>query len=166
MAWTTPKTWSNEPLVAGDMNEQLRDNLEALKSPPSDQVVLDESSDFSTTSSVFVDIDAAVLSVTLETTGGAVLVTFAGNMRSTGTLHLNLDVDGSPVSPDDGILGRVSSGITPGENMSFTCFIRGLSAGSHTIKLQWKTTGTAYLYAGAGTSGADVHNRLEAVEIG
>ncbi|MEL6406094.1 MAG: hypothetical protein AAFR81_17115 [Chloroflexota bacterium] len=76
MAWTTPKTWSNEPLVAGDLNTHLRDNMEALKDPPSEQVVLDEASNYSTSSTVFVDVDNTVLSLTLETNGGDVMVHF------------------------------------------------------------------------------------------
>jgi len=39
MAWTTPKTWGSEPLTADKLNEQLRDNLNALKDPATSSVI-------------------------------------------------------------------------------------------------------------------------------
>ncbi|MEO1163712.1 MAG: hypothetical protein AAFV98_08020 [Chloroflexota bacterium] len=74
MAWTQPKTWSNEPLVASDLNTHLRDNMEALKEPPSANYELDETSDYTTTSTTFVDVDSTNLSLTLDTNGGDVKV--------------------------------------------------------------------------------------------
>lgn len=166
MAWTTPKTWSNEPLVAGDLNTHLRDNMEALKDPPSGNVVLDELTDYSTTSTIFVDIDSSVLSITLDTNGGDVIVHFHGITRgSSGNsfMYLDVTVDGVRVGGDDGITG--TSSLT-WNTVSFTRLITGLSAGSHTFTLQWKlASGDHTLYAGAGTSGRDLHPQFWVREI-
>jgi len=40
MAWTTPRTWVTRELVtAAIMNAHVRDNLSALKSPPSQTIL-------------------------------------------------------------------------------------------------------------------------------
>ncbi|MGB1285072.1 MAG: hypothetical protein ACPG7F_00950 [Aggregatilineales bacterium] len=121
---------------------------------------VNESSDYTTTSTTFVDVDATNLSLTITTTGGNVLVGFSGTARidTTGAhIHLNLDVDGSAVATDDGLVSMRSTGVTINP-MSFTHLVTGLSAGSHTFKLQWKvSSSTATLYAGAGTTHNDIH---------
>ena len=51
MAWTAPKTWADDELVTANvMNTHIRDNLNALKTPPSDHYKLNEASDYTTTS--------------------------------------------------------------------------------------------------------------------
>lgn len=158
MAWTQPKTWSSEPLTSSDLNTHLRDNLEELKDPPSGDYTLNEVSDYTTTSTTFVDVDATNLSVTLTTNGGDVFVFFAPlvGLGSSQVVFFDLDVDGTGLGGDDGIVAAVPSGV--GIAIPVMAMITGLAAGSHTIKLQWKVSGgTATLYAGAGTSNGDVH---------
>jgi hypothetical protein len=165
-AWTTPATWAVDQLVtAGDLNTHLRDNLNALKTPPSAHYELDESSDYTTTSTSFTDVDATKLALTITTTGGDVFVHFHGVVTNSAVeqTYLNVDVDGSPVAGDGGITFQRG---TDTESLSFTRLISGLEAGEHTFKLRWKVSGgTATLYAGAGTSGFDVHPQFWAREM-
>ncbi|MGB1287333.1 MAG: hypothetical protein ACPG7F_12415 [Aggregatilineales bacterium] len=169
MTWTTPRTWlTGEILTASDMNTHLRDNLDALKDPPTDHYMLDEISNYSTTSTTFVDIDNTNLSLTIETTGGDVLVGFVGGFTSTvnGIVFLELDLDGVVVGGDDGITAGICETTAPGTTMSFVWLLTGLSAGSHTVALQWRVTGgTARLYAGAGTTSADIHPQFWIREV-
>lgn len=166
MAWTQPKTWSSEPLTSSDLNTHLRDNLEALKDPASGDYTLNESSDYTTTSTTFVDVDATNLSATLTTNGGDVFVFFAPlvALGSSQVIFFDLDVDGTRLGGDDGIVATVPAGI--GIAIPIIAMVKGLAAGSHTIKLQWKvTSGTGKLYAGAGTASGDVHPQFIVREV-
>jgi hypothetical protein len=168
MAYTTPKTWvTGELVTATEMNTYMRDNQNALKSPPTDSYVLNEGSDYTTTSTSFVDVDATNLALTITTTGGDVFVHFHGSVNSnTYRIYFELDVDGSPHAGDDGITHSFNSGGNDRMTITFTRLITGLSAGSHTIKLQWKSSSsTITLFAGAGTSNVDVHPQFWAREV-
>jgi hypothetical protein len=171
MAWTTPKDWTTDELVtASDLNTHLRDNLNALKSPPSAHFEANESSDYTTTSTSFVDVDATAgkLSLTITTNGGDVLVHFHGSVENGGgsAIFFDVAVDGTRTAGDDGILRARASTTTDTVPVSFTRLITGLSAGAHTFKLQWKVgANTATLCAGAGTSGKDVHPQFWAREV-
>lgn len=170
--WTQPRDWSVDELVtAALLNEQLRDNLEFLKNPPTDLSDLDEASDYSTTSTSFVDIDATNLAQTIETEGGDVLVTFTGTVshyQGAYRMYFDIDVDGARQGGDDGIFSQVLMTQTNpyGVGICLAYWIQGLEAGSHTFKLQWKmNANTGYLFAGAGTSGADLHPQFTAREV-
>lgn len=122
------------------------------------EYTLDEVADYTTTSTSFVDIDATNLALEITTTGGDVLVHFHGaftTTQSSARVSLEIDVDGSPVGGEGGILKGRSSLNTPGATtLTFTRLITGLSAGSHTFKLQWSVGGgTATCLAGAGIDG-------------
>ena len=148
MAWTTPKTWSSEPLTSLDLNTYVRDNQNHMKDR------MDSAANRSvtgvavltTTSAKFVDVDAAALSLTLTTHGGDVILGFTGTVRhsaNSAETRLNVAVDGVDYIADDGIVSvRTSSGGDTGRNkpLSFVMMIVGLSAGSHSFKLRWKTT--------------------------
>ena len=167
--WTAPITWNVNQLVTADnLNQQLRDNLEFLKSPPTASVVLDQSSDYNTTATSFVNIDSSVLSLSLTTAGGALLIGFHGVISPTGThsVYLDITVDGVRVGGDDGLLSvtRATTGTTP--SVSFVRLVTGITAGAHTVRLQWKVSaGTSTLYAGAGTTGNDTHPQFWAREV-
>lgn len=156
-AWTQPKTWSSEPLLSTDLNVHVRDNLDALKDPPSGEYTLNEGGDYTTTSTSFVDIDATNLSITIDTNGGDVFVMFVPSVAASGqVVFFELLVDGSPHAGDDGICRGIPAGV--GYVIPIIAIVTGLSAASHTFKLQWKvSSGTATLFAGAGTSNGDVH---------
>ena len=172
MAWTTPKDWTTDELVtASDLNTHLRDNLNALKSPPSAHFEANESSDYATTSGSFADVDATAgkMSLTITTNGGDVLVHFHGSVEHSAGgvgIHFDVAVDGTRTAGDDGIVRVRAQTSTDTMAVSFTRLIAGLIAGSHTFKLQWKVAGgTATLFAGAGTSAKDVHPQFWAREI-
>jgi hypothetical protein len=165
MAWTTPKTWTSEPLTSLDLNTHLRDNLEALKDPPGTSYVLNESANYYTTSTSFVDVDGSKLALTISTGGGDVMVHFHGVVAAaSGRVNFDLDVDGVRVAGDDGIT-RLDTITAP---VSFTRLISGLAAGAHTFRLQWRVSsgGSATLYAGAGsTVQLDVHPQFWVREV-
>jgi hypothetical protein len=166
MAWTQPKTWSSEPLTSSDLNTHLRDNLEILKDPASGDYTLNEVSDYTTTSTTFVDVDATNLSATLTTNGGDVFVFFAPlvALGSSQIVFFDLDVDGTRLGGNDGIVATVPTGV--GVAVPIIAMVTGLTAGSHTIKLQWKVSaGTGKIYAGAGTANADVHPQFIVREV-
>lgn len=143
--WTQPITWEVDQLVTeGDLNEQMRDNLEWLKSPPRAAATL--AANITTTSTAFVD--ATGLTLALTTAGGALLVGFVGVASSSGgaTIVFDLLADGVSLGGVDGVSGS-NVGIVP---VSFVWLVDELAAGAHTIKLQWKVSaGTGTLYAGS-----------------
>ena len=148
MAWTTPKTWSSEPLTSIDLNTYVRDNQNHLKDrlDAGASRVISEGQALSTTATDFVDVDATKLALTLTTHGGDVLLGFTGTVKySTGSAstNFNVSVDGVDYIADDGLIGlkNAHSGdaarIKP---LSFVLLISGLSAGSHSFRLRWKTS--------------------------
>lgn len=161
MAWIAPTTRTTGELITASIwNTDITDNLDALKDPPSENYEANEAADYSTSSTTFVNVDATNLALTITTTGGDVLVGFHGALQITSTyiLYFDLDVDGSREGGDDGIT-CIEQAIDA-KNVAFVRLITGLSAGSHTIKLQWKTSNggaVAKLWAGAGTASYDLH---------
>ncbi len=146
MAWTTPKTWASEPLTSADLNTYMRDNQNHLYNGwAGDSYERNAGGSWTTTSSGWVDVDATNLASTITTSGGDVLVVFAGSAKcsaSAGLFQFGLDVDGAA---KQGIVNLVDDA-NHDSNASFSYILTGLSAGSHTIKLQWRTgSGTATL---------------------
>jgi hypothetical protein len=147
MAWTNPKTWvASSPAGAAELNTHLRDNLNALKSPPTDAKNVGA---HSTSSTSYVDVDSTNLSVTIETTGGDILVTFSGSgsMAAAGNFgYLTISLDGV-----DQWTGGITVATVAGyQGMSFAVWLIGVAAGSHTIKLRYKVSGSTLTIIGAG----------------
>ncbi|MEO8609958.1 MAG: hypothetical protein ABI690_18840 [Chloroflexota bacterium] len=166
--WSSPKTWSvGELVTAALLNSHLRDNFDFIKTPPTALYILNESSDYTTTSTSFVNVDGAKLALTITTAGGDVLVGFCGSiLQSAATVFFDVEVDGSRTAGDDGLCVITPS--TASARMNATCFklIQGLSSGLHTFKLQWKVnSGTATLFAGAGTANGDIHPQFFVREV-
>jgi hypothetical protein len=157
MAWTSPRTWSTDNYIvtANDLDTEVRDNFNYLKAvhDNNDSYTADEGSDYSTTSSSFADVDGTNLSLTITTNGQIVYVGFVGFASASGsgtaTIYFNVNVDGSDYFSDDGIAQVVPTAERGA--VSFVVPITGLSAGSHTFKLRWKTNQTATLYASSTT---------------
>jgi hypothetical protein len=164
MAWNGTKDWSNEPLIATDMDTYVSDNLDALKEPPSAVYDMDELTDLTVSSTTFVDLDAVEgrLQHTITTTGGDVMVGFRCAMSGAAAtaLFLDITVDGTPEGGTDGIFTQSSnaSANVADEGIFFMHIITGLAAGSHVFKLQGKVdaSGSVIIYRGAGTAQADV----------
>lgn len=168
-AWTAPITWTvGELVTANQLNEQIRDNLDYLKAMPKDLYKADEASNYTTSSTSFVSIDTSGgttdYSLTLDTSGGDVLIGFNGMVEanaSTQSVNFDVLVDGSRTGSDDGITGfrMDTTAVNVALPVSFTWIVTGLSAGTHSFILQWKTnTSSVTLYGGAGTAnGRNVH---------
>lgn len=170
MAWTTPKTdWEALDVPDEDDMNAIGENLEALKDPAGDINNVNEASNFTTTSTSFATVHAAT-TASITTTGGRVLVTFTGSCthsQNSGAIYFNLQIDGSgDYAANDGIFLQTITTAGQVMNCSFLFWVEGLSAGAHTIALRWKVgSGTATMYAGAGTSNLDVHPQFAAVEV-
>jgi hypothetical protein len=123
------------------------------------------STNYTTSSTSFTDIDGVNLSLSVTTGARRVLVAFCGagtNTTNGAFIGLDLLVDGVSVSSGEGILIAAGSANLD-RNLSFTYVTDVLTAASHTFKLQWKASaGTNTLYAGAG--GGPVL-QLSAVEL-
>ena len=169
MAWTAPKTWTSETLEASDMNTHIRDNLLALKGPPSAHYDGDEGTDYTTTSSSFVDVDdtEGKFKHTITTYGGDVMVHFTGVLANTsgGRTYMTVEVDGVPLGGDQGFIGKRHDTTALQDIFTFTRLLE-LEAGEHVFKLQWFTSaGTETLYAGAGTSQWDFEPQFWVREV-
>jgi hypothetical protein len=160
---------------ATDLNTQLRDNMAYVGTGrPGTVVKRDNGVNYSSSSTSFVDIDSTNLVLTVITVGGAVIVFFQGVFVGTGggpDVHLDLILDGTTryasAGADGSALGYIGSGNLP-LTVPLTALYTGLSAGSHTFKVQWKASaaGTVALRSGNGTGGQDFIPIFWAREIG
>lgn len=157
MAWTAPKSWAvGELLTAEDLNVHIRDNLLALKGPPTALVRLDQAVDYTTTSSSFVAIDNVNLNHTLTTTGGDVLIVFFANiLNTTSFTYVDIEFDGVMIGGEGG-LARAHTNV---QSFISLCVLKtSVGAGSHIIRILWKAAaGTSTLYAGGGAAGTELH---------
>lgn len=169
MGWTTPKSWMAAGVSYGELNTHLRDNLLALKYPPSAVYQIHEASDYSTTSTSFTDINATEGKFlhTITTTGngnggnGDIFVGLAASVYAATNIRIYFRIllDGAVQNVDDGLL---TVGTPAGLAMaSFLVPLRNIAAGSHAVKLQWKVSGgTGILLANAGTIGRDLRGQF------
>ncbi|MBN1963309.1 MAG: hypothetical protein JW910_01600 [Anaerolineae bacterium] len=149
MTWTTPRTWAVDELVtAANMNTHLRDNLSYLFARPLDSVR--DTGTYATTSTSFVDVSASNLIVTLTITSGRALVlasfsSYVPNTAATGAFDVIVD---STTRAGDSTWGsqviKQFAAAAPGFPTAFVALFTGLSAGSHTFKLQYKTNNATY----------------------
>jgi hypothetical protein len=153
--WTPPRTWNvGELVTAGLLNTHLRDNLEFLKAQidlPLNFVVAASTSQYSTISATFTDVDATNLKLTFTTSGGVVLLGFStqgSHSVAAGEIRLDWNIDGARVG--DATYGicllqaPTASHIIPLTHIH----ARSLSAGAHTIKLQFATGGATAIVGG------------------
>ena len=148
MAWTTPKTWSSEPLTSIDLNTHVRDNQNHLKDrlDASASRVINGALVLTTTANAFVDVDTTKLALTLTTHGGDVLLGFTGTVKHSArsaTTSFNVAVDLVDYIADNGVIGVTTAYDGDGgriKPISFVLLITGLSAGSHSFRLRWKTS--------------------------
>ncbi len=162
--WTTMNDLATGDLVTEADMDAIRGNIEYLLDPSKARVLRDNSGNYTTTSTAFVDVDAANLAVTLTTNGGPVLVSASGVARNTSSSDatcFDVAVDGTRVGDGFG-QGLVRVTGTTYANMSFAVLVTGLAAGSHTFKLQWSVTaGTGDLISQSGKTPV----QLTAIEL-
>ena len=135
MAWTTPKTdWATGELVTAEDMNAVGENLAALAAPVSASFRTTQRYERYTNN--YVDIDSDNLSLTITTTGRAVLAHFHGYVYgaagATLTTYIAVDVDGTRYVGMGSALE--DNYYTP---MVFTLLLEDLSAGPHTFKMQW-----------------------------
>lgn len=151
MTWTTPKTWTSEPLLSSDLNTQLRDNLEALKSPPTDIFTTDNGTNYSIGNVGWADVDATDFSLTITPSGDTVLIGFRGVVTYTtdadGFAFLDVELNNTTrLGGDDGLAvveTKAPSGgiITNTETVAFLHLLTGLTPNQQiTLKLKAKIT--------------------------
>ena len=146
MPWNTPPTFTaGQVVTASDLNSYLRDNPNYLFGGPTTYTVKREgTADYTITSTSFVDVDATNLIITANVQGGKFTVIAEFFMEPTGT---------SPQCEADIILDSTTRfGSTHGTavftparwgHVTLVAFFTGLSAGSHTFKLQARVTGAS-----------------------
>lgn len=161
MGWNDTKTWiPGEMLRATDLNTYVSDNLDYLLTRLTGIQTLNEGADYTTTSGTFADVDSTDLSITITPQSSYVKVHFHCMLGqtggTTGSTLLDTTKDGTRVAGDDGITG-VRGGVLI-QPVSFTRKIAVTPNVSTVFRIQWKTTNSgAVMYAGAGTTGLDVH---------
>jgi len=149
MPWNTLANLATGQLVTETHMDNIREDIEFLaglgvKGSASDNV------DRTTTSTSFVDMTN--MSVTITTYGNPVILVYTGtvsNPTAGGGVNLDFTVDGTRQGGASGLaqalgsLAYINTLIYP---------ILTLAAGSHTFKLQWKTTNASYAAAAYGSS--------------
>jgi hypothetical protein len=134
MPWTTPITWAAGSVVgASQLNQQVRDNLNYLISRP--HQVIKRDATYSTTSTVFVEMDSVNLSINLTLSGSAVFVGFSASVVNPA--QFDLSVDGVRyTSFANGLLSH-TIGFAYSAPISYAVLVNGLSVGSHTFRPLW-----------------------------
>lgn len=150
MAWATPRTWTTSEIVtAAMMNQDVRDNMNALKST-SAEVDTNET----TTSTAFADLATTGPAVTINT-GTTAFVLMSAKLSNTNDNAVN--IAGVAVS------GATTLAAADGEALFITAWeasepntriqvgiafpLSGLTAGSNTFTMKYRVS------AGTGTFG-------------
>ncbi len=147
MAWTSPKTWTSEPLTSIDLNVYVRDNQNHIKDriDSGASTAVSASKDFSTTSTAWVDVDPKELSLTLQTHGGAMLIGFTGAIRhhtDNKATYFNIAVDDNDYFSEGGFTQFHNAARDDAFRFKPICFvvmIPALTPGTYVFKLRWKT---------------------------
>ena len=124
---------------------------------PVGQKIVRATSNYTTTSATFVDVDAANLTLTITTEARRVLigvVATAANSDAAGRMDLGIKVDGS--MPNGAWIRRSAHDANEFMNGSFTFLSDVLTAASHSFVLQFARGGSGTL-----TLNADATNPLE-----
>lgn len=165
-----PHQNTGDVIGATEWNTYLSDNdAYHFNGRPGQVIKRDNGATYTTTSASFVAIDGTNLSITKTINSGKVLISFCGVTTGSGAaaITFDIDIDGTRYGSagTDGIAATQGS-VAP-LTVSFCIIADGLSVGSHTFKIMWKTSaGTASLYSGNGTGGADYIPAFSVEEIG
>ena len=134
MTWTSPQVWdTGDVITAGKMNA-ISDNLRALKNPPLAQVTkTGTASNYQAVNPSGFVLIAPDFDLTLETTGGDLLIGFSGYHQNHSAWY-DVRIDGSQV-------GDSLHGLTfpVGGSVSLLFLKTGVGAGTHNVELVWRT---------------------------
>lgn len=153
-------------------NAFIHDNLEALRNPPTALYVTSgRSTNYSTSSTSFVDVDTTNMTLTVTSTGdgtggnSSVFLGFCGTVYGNAQIYFRVLKNGvTAIGADDGIIVIEANG--GGVRPASFLFPVDLGAGTHTFALQWKVaSGTGELMANVGTSGRDCKAMFFAREL-
>jgi hypothetical protein len=167
--WNAMNILETGDLVTEADMDTLRGNLEYLLDPNKQHILLKTGGIYGTTSTSFVDIDAANLSLSLETHGGPVLVNFLGSFYSGGgnqRIFIDMTVDGTRYAGANYGLAQVFNAglaVTGTRPTSFAILVTGLAAGTHTFTLQWAVPAGHSAFLPANASYCPVH--FSAIEL-
>jgi hypothetical protein len=146
--WTDPKDWnSGETLLEADFDNYISSNLMFLKTPTQSRLTAGTLT--TTTSASFVDITG--VTITMTTNAYKCNIHFIASIAcsTAGLVTTTLLIDG--VNVGDATLGIQLGNYAGSSNLPFGFVFPTavLTAGSHTFKMQWKTSaGTATLQTG------------------
>lgn len=159
----TDKTWAaNEALTASGFNAYLRDALRHLAEPDREVINITTGTNYTTTSTSFVDVNTTDYQVDLTPSigGGQTCDILVGGMfalRCSGDatpaiIHFDLMVNGVSVSGANGIIfvEGATNQIFP---VTLNYLLQGQDNSAKAIKLRWKTSDgarTATLYTQSG----------------
>ena len=111
------------------------------------------SGDITTASATFVDLTG--VTATLTTGAHRCLVTVAGIFTHSGSgadVFFDFAVDGTRVGGTNGLWGATNNTASFNNNMSTSFLTDVLTAASHTIKVQWRTSGATATVRASATS--------------
>lgn len=143
--WTDPQTWGATAIYDDILNTEIRDNVMALKDPPSEEFAdsYSGSAFASTTSTSWIAIGGSY-NLTLETKGGDILLVFSASVSNA---YLDFAIDGARVGGNDGLLA-IPTVATYGTSMQMIHVAQDLIAGEHQFDVYWKVaSGTGSLVA-------------------
>ncbi|MHB8625618.1 MAG: hypothetical protein ACYDBJ_04510 [Aggregatilineales bacterium] len=149
MPFSPPITWlPGQVVAASDLNSNIRDNsLYLLAGRPTGFTQHVGSSDYSTASTTFVDVDATNLILSLTTNGSRVMVAalcMVSGTLAAGGCFLDFIVDSTTrVGGTNGLISTaIAGGGTQLHAVTAIGLFTGLAAGAHTFKLQYRGNGS------------------------
>jgi hypothetical protein len=157
-------------VTVAQFNQQIRDNLLALKNPPTQ--VASPSDNYTTSSTTFVDVDTDDFRCDVTLAGTVALVWFVCAVQHTdtnGSINFNISVDNVDQYGDDGIFGVRPMDFTTSHRTPVTIVHRltGITPGTRTFRMRWKTSGaTATLLShGASINGGNFYTQFGVTEL-
>ena len=137
--WVTLPTLAEKTLLTALHMNNIKNDIDIIRSPALHYYLRGSGdADYTTSSTTYADIDTTNVNATLTLTGNPVRIKFyAGRHNNAATAgEIDLLIDGVSIRAGTPIW-RAGAG-TP---VNLEWVASGLSAGSHTFKLQWRMVG-------------------------
>lgn len=158
MAWNSPPAYSATLQTVTAFNTYIRDNLLALKDPPSGLSYVSARNYQVAGVGAWTAVDTALVDGhfqhTVQVRGTWAKAVFRGSIHpkvNNGDIGFNVNVNGTPWLPGAGIIWdatAMSGNVIP---VCFEVIITGLTPGGNVFRLDWSATHTAFLLYGSGT---------------